>query len=158
MIRAWLCNCIHVKQRVIMKHIWPNAGHLNPRWINALMRNYIPQEIIYAITCPCQYFSFSVLMKGDQGLVQDGISVRTQLKPKSHEISFAHNLYSSYPIVWKVCTDTAVVLPCFVQKIQTDWTTETGVTGDWDFAIFEFSSVCRCSVADHSQNQRKDQG
>ena len=39
---------------------------------------------------------------------------------------------------WYFAQNTAVSLPCSVQKFQSDWTTETDVMNEREFARFEF--------------------
>ena len=67
-----------------------------------------------------------------------GCPSETPLKLKSRENSFAHDFFIRYPIVWKFCTghgsDTAVLCA----KFQNDWTTETDVMVERDFARCEF--------------------
>ena len=48
-----------------------------------------------------------------------GYPSETQLKTKSRKISFAHNLFFSYPIGLKFAESTAVSLPCYVQNVET---------------------------------------
>ena len=55
---------------------------------------------------------------------------KIHLKLKSREVSFAHNLFCSYSIVLKFCTEQHVLFA----KIQNYWTTETNVITERDFA------------------------
>ena len=40
------------------------------------------------------------------------------LKPKSRENPFSYNVYPSYPIVSKCCTEHAIILSCSVQNFE----------------------------------------
>ena len=75
-----------------------------------------------------------------------GYPSETYLKPKSREISFAHNLFIS---------NSAVLYAEF----QSDKTTETGVMDEWDFVKFEFEmSFGRISyIAQHPWNSFRKQ-
>ena len=61
-------------------------------------------------------------------------------KPKSREISFAHNLLLSYLIVLEFCTehDSDTVVLC--ANFQNYWTSETNVLDERYFARFEFKT------------------
>ena len=48
-----------------------------------------------------------------------GYPSETHLKPKSHEISFAHNLWSIIRSFWNSAESTVAILPCFVQNFKT---------------------------------------
>ena len=65
-----------------------------------------------------------------------GYPSETHLKPKSREISFAHNLLCGYPIVITFCTEHGSDTAVLCAKFQNDWTTETDVMNEWDFARF----------------------
>ena len=70
-----------------------------------------------------------------QGAVQYiGYPSKTQLKPISRKISFAHHLFLSYLIALKFCTEhgsfTAVLCP----KFQNDLATKTNLMDERDFA------------------------
>ena len=62
----------------------------------------------------------------------------TGLEPKSREKSFTHNLFLSYPIFMKFCTELVNITGVLCLKYRKDWTTEMGVTDERDFARFEF--------------------
>ena len=62
----------------------------------------------------------------------------TGLEPKSRENSFTHNLFLSYPIFMKFCTELVNIIGVLCLKYRKDWTTEMGVTDERDFARFEF--------------------
>ena len=55
---------------------------------------------------------------------------------QSREISFVHDIFLSCPIVLKFCTGHDNNVLC--AKFQTDWTTETDVMDERDFARFGF--------------------
>ena len=64
---------------------------------------------------------------------------KMHLKLKSREVSFAHNLFRSSPIILKFCTepgsDTTIL---FINiKFQNDWTTKTDVMEERDFVRVE---------------------
>ena len=59
----------------------------------------------------------------------------THHKPKSREISFAHNLSISYQIVLKFCTEYGSDTAVLRAKFQNDWTRY--VMDERDFARFE---------------------
>ena len=61
-------------------------------------------------------------------------------KPKSREISFAHNLLLSYLIVLEFCTEHDSDTVVLYAKFQNDWTSETNVLDERDFARFEFKT------------------
>ena len=69
-----------------------------------------------------------------------GYPPETHFKLKSREVSFAHNLFRKWPIVLKFCTehgsDTAVLCATF----QNDWTIETDVMDEREFARFDVYS------------------
>ena len=66
--------------------------------------SYYIYFLLYAITIPCHKF-YGVLFHQHWGLCNVGCPSETDLKPKSREISFAHNLLLSYLIVLKFCTE-----------------------------------------------------
>ena len=51
----------------------------------------------------------------------------THLKPKSREISFAHNLFISYPNILKFCKEHGSYTAMLCVKFQSNWTTEKDV-------------------------------
>ena len=59
----------------------------------------------------------------------------TNLALKSHEISFAHNLFLSCQIVLKLCTEHGSDTAVLCAKYQNDLTTELG---EWPFIKFKF--------------------
>ena len=66
-----------------------------------------------------------------EALWNKGYPSETHLKPKSREISFAHNLYiyfSMAQFLWNFAQSTRVK--------QNDWTTEKGIMGKRDFTRF----------------------
>ena len=73
------------------------------------------------------------------GLCNIGYLSETHLKPKSREISFAHNLSVSYAIILKISTDHG----SDTVKLQNDWATKTDKR---DFARFEFEVSFRTDV------------
>ena len=60
------------------------------------------------------------------------------LKLKPREISFAHNSCFSWPIALKFCTDHDSITAVLCAQFQTDWTIETAVVDERDFARFGF--------------------
>ena len=67
---------------------------------------------------------------------------------KSHEILFAHNLFISYLIALKFCTEHGSDTAVLCAKFQNDWTV---VVDERDFARFEFkTSFGRISYILHS--------
>ena len=52
---------------------------------------------------------------------------RIYLKPKYHEISFAHDLFISNPIILKFCTEHGSDTVVLCAKFQSDWTTQMDV-------------------------------
>ena len=62
----------------------------------------------------------------------------TQLKLKSREVWFAYNLFHNGPIPSKVCSEYGSDTAILSAKFQSDWTTETGIMHERDFARFEF--------------------
>ena len=71
------------------------------------------------------------------------IQPETHLKLKSREVSFACNLFSSYPIILKFCTEHGNITAMLCAKFQNDCITETGVIEKRDFMIFEFKRSLR---------------
>ena len=67
-----------------------------------------------------------------------GYLSKTHLKPKSCEISFAHNLFINYLIVLKPCTKHDSDTALFCARFRNNWTTETNVMDEQDFTRFEF--------------------
>ena len=80
-----------------------------------------------------------------------GYLFKTHLKPKSHEILFAHSLFISNPIFFLISTeygsDTAMLYAIF----QSDWTTETDVMNEQNFMRFKFkvSSGRKSYISQH---------
>ena len=60
---------------------------------------------------------------------------------KSHEGSFAHNLFCRCPIIWKFCTEHDNDADMICAKFQNYWTTEMDVMEEPNFARFEFNSL-----------------
>ena len=58
------------------------------------------------------------------------------LKLKSRKISFAHNSCFSWPIAFKFCTVHGSITTVLCATFQTDWTIETDVMDERDFARF----------------------
>ena len=65
-----------------------------------------------------------------------GYLSRTHLKPQSHEISFANNIFPSYSIILKFCTDHDSETSALCAKFQNDWTAQTDVMDEWDCQIW----------------------
>ena len=59
------------------------------------------------------------------------------LKLKSREISFAHNSCLSWLIALKFCTEYGCITAVLCAKFQIDWTIETDVMDERNFARFE---------------------
>ena len=73
------------------------------------------------------------------GFCNIGCPSKIHLKPKSHEISFAHNLLLSYPIVLKFCTeDGSITALLLCEECQNDAISPMDVTDEWDLARFAF--------------------
>ena len=80
-----------------------------------------------------------MLVKGAPGvLCSIGYPSETHLELKSREVTFVHNLFITYPIVSTVCTEHGSDATVLFAKFQKEWTTETNVMGERDFARFEF--------------------
>ena len=67
-----------------------------------------------------------------------GYPSETYLKLKSHEISFAHNLFISNPIVLKFCTEHGSDTAMLSAKFQNNWTTDTDVMDEQAFVRWWF--------------------
>ena len=52
--------------------------------------------------------------------------------------SFAHNLFFSYPIILKFCTEYGSITVVLCAKLWKDWTTKTDVTDERDYEKVEF--------------------
>ena len=73
---------------------------------------------------------FVITLQEPEALCNKRYPSETHLKPKSRQISFTHNLFTSKQIVWNFAQSTVVVLPCSMQKNRNDWTIEAGVKTD----------------------------
>ena len=72
-----------------------------------------------------------------------GYPSETHLKPKSREISLAHDLFLSYAIVLKFFTEHGSGAAVFCATFGNEWSTEVWIIGNRDFARFGFKmSFC----------------
>ena len=62
----------------------------------------------------------------------------THLIPNPHPISFAHNLFTSNPIILQFCTEHHSSTAVLCTNLQSDWTTEADVMDKRAFARSEF--------------------
>ena len=72
-----------------------------------------------------------------------GHPCQTHLKHESREISFAHKISLFSPIVLKFCTEHGSDTAVLCAKFQKDWTAESGVKDERNFARFEFKMSFR---------------
>ena len=79
-----------------------------------------------------------VLHSTTEVLCNTGHPSETHLKLKSREISFFHNTRVNNPIILIFCTEHDSITAVLRVKCQNDWTTETDVIDEQDFARFEF--------------------
>ena len=61
-----------------------------------------------------------------------------QLNPKSREISFAHNVFLSFPIALIYCAEHDSITAILCAQFENDSTIETDVTDKRVFVKFEF--------------------
>ena len=92
-------------------------------------------RVVYGILC-CYFFIYKSVV-----LCNIGYPSETYLKPKSHKISFAHNILISNLIVLKFCTEhgSDIVLLCAI--FQSNWTTATDVKDEQFFADLSFGWI-----------------
>ena len=67
-----------------------------------------------------------------------GYPSATHLKLKSRAISFVNTFFISHPIILQVFKEHGCITAVLCTKFQNDWTTETGVMEERNFAGFEF--------------------
>ena len=72
------------------------------------------------------------------GLCNIGNPSETHLKPKSHKIFFAINLFSLYSIILEFCTEHGSDTAVLCAKFQNNWLNAMDVIVEQDCARFEF--------------------